>query len=82
MQATAAALLPYLMEAMGQGGSSSEEDLGDENLAMACEIDSDFDSKNWWGSLCENQVKATSGRIQNWVALRSTSVCVRPLAST
>ena len=50
MQATAAALLPFLMEAMGQGGSSSEEDLGDENLNMACEIDSDSDSESWAGS--------------------------------
>ena len=60
MQATAAALLPFLLEAMGQGGSSSEEDLGDENLAMACEIDSDFDSKNWWGSWAHHPSTYTS----------------------
>ena len=50
MQATAAALLPYLMQAMGQGGSSSEEDPGDENLDMACEVDSESDGEGWAGS--------------------------------
>ena len=46
MQATAAALLPYLMEAMGQVDSSSEEGSGDENLDMVCEIDSDQVDEN------------------------------------
>ena len=47
MQATAAALLPYLMKAMGQVDSSSEEGSGDENMdIMVCEIDSDQVDEN------------------------------------